>query len=50
MDVANVLTKHTNDIAALSDEDGVRVEIAADKRREAIRAAQAKAKGKEVDA
>jgi recombination protein RecT len=44
MDVANVLTKHTNDIAALTDADGVRVEIAASKRRESIRAAQAKAK------
>jgi recombination protein RecT len=44
MDVARILTKHQNDIAAMLDADGARVEIAADKRRNAIRAEQAKAK------
>lgn len=40
MDVARVLDRHANDIQALSDEDAVRVEVAADKRRAAIRAEQ----------
>jgi hypothetical protein len=44
MDVARILSKHELDIAAMLDADGVRVEIAADKRRNAIRAEQAKAK------
>jgi hypothetical protein len=44
MDVARILSKHELDIAAMLDADGARVEIAADKRRNAIRAEQAKAK------
>jgi hypothetical protein len=44
MDVARILTKHELDIAAMLDEDAVRVEVAADKRRQAIRAEQEQAK------
>lgn len=44
MDVQRVLTKNTNDIAAMPDEQQVQIEIAADKRRNAIRAEQARAK------
>lgn len=40
MDVNRVLTKYANDIGAMPDEFGVKVEIAADKRRQEIRAAQ----------
>jgi hypothetical protein len=40
MDVSRVLTKHELDITAMLDEDAVRVEVAADQRRQAIRAAQ----------
>jgi recombination protein RecT len=47
MDIARVLTKHELDITALADEDAVRVEVAADKKRNAIREEQAKAKGKQ---
>jgi recombination protein RecT len=46
MDVGRVLTRHELDMQAMLDEDAVRVEVAADKRRNAIREEQAKAKGK----
>jgi recombinational DNA repair protein RecT len=46
MDVSRVLTRHELDMQAMLDEDAVRVEVAADKRRNAIREEQAKAKGK----
>jgi hypothetical protein len=49
MDVAGILTRSTVDISAMRDEDRVRVEIAADKRRAEIRAEQAKAKGEVVE-
>lgn len=42
MDVAGILTSYTLDIAALADEDAVRVGVAADKRRNAIRASREK--------
>ena len=44
LDVAAVLNRHSNDIAAMLPEDGARVEIAADKRRQQIRAEQKAAK------
>jgi hypothetical protein len=44
MDVAAILNREAMDIAALSDGDAVRVESAADKRRNEIREQQAKAK------
>jgi hypothetical protein len=44
MDVAGILTRATLDMSTMRDEDAVRVEIAADKRRAEIRAEQAKAK------
>ena len=47
LDVATVLNRHANDIGAMLDEDAVRVEVAADKRRQAIRAAQKGAKAEE---
>jgi hypothetical protein len=47
MDVATILNANELDIAALRDEDAVRVEIAAARRRNAIREAQAKGKAKE---
>jgi hypothetical protein len=46
MDVARVLTKHELDIAAMLDADAVRVEVAADQRRNAIRKEQDAAKAK----
>lgn len=48
MDVARVLTAHQLDIGAMLDEDAVRVEVAADKRRNEIRKEQAKAKATEA--
>lgn len=44
MDVQRILTRHDLDMQSMLDEDAVRVEVAADKRRQAIRAEQAKAK------
>jgi hypothetical protein len=44
MDVTRILTKHELDMQAMLDADAVRVEVAADKRRNAIRAEQEKAK------
>jgi hypothetical protein len=44
MDVAGILTRSALDMQAMLDEDAVRVEIAADRRRNEIRAQQAKAK------
>jgi recombination protein RecT len=48
MDVSRIMTKHELDLAAMLDEDAVRVEIAADKRRNAIRKEQEAAKAKEA--
>jgi len=49
MDVAGILNREQLDIAAMPDEQAVRVEIAADQRRNAIRAEQAAAKAKESE-
>jgi recombination protein RecT len=49
LDVAAVLNRHAADMSAMLDEDAVRVEVAADKRRQAIRAAQKGAKAEEVE-
>jgi hypothetical protein len=42
MDVASILNRHALDMQSMLDEDAVRIEVAADKRRNAIRAEQAK--------
>jgi GTP-binding protein EngB required for normal cell division len=48
LDVSTLMGEREKDIAAMLPEDGVRVEVAADKRRKAeIREQQAKAKAKE---
>jgi recombination protein RecT len=44
LDVAAVLNRHAADMAAMLDEDAVRIEIAADKRKAEIRAEQTKTK------
>jgi hypothetical protein len=48
MDVSRILSKHELDLAAMRDEDAVRVEVAADKRRKAIRDEQEAARVKEA--
>jgi recombination protein RecT len=48
LDVGTILTAHDLDLASMLDEDAVRVEVAADQRRNAIRAAREKAGAKEA--
>jgi recombination protein RecT len=47
LDISTLMGEREKDIAAMLPEDGVRVEVAADKRKAAIREQQAKAKAKE---
>jgi hypothetical protein len=48
LDVGTILTAHDLDLASMLEEDAVRVEVAADQRRTAIRAAREKAGAKEA--
>jgi recombination protein RecT len=48
MDVSRILSKHELDLAAMRDDDAIRVEVAADKRRKAIRDEQEAARVKEA--
>jgi recombination protein RecT len=48
LDVGTILTAHDLDLASMLEEDAVRVEVAADQRRNAIRAAREKAGAKEA--
>jgi hypothetical protein len=48
MDVSRILSKHELDLAAMRDEDAIRVEVAADRRRKAIRDEQEAARVKEA--
>jgi hypothetical protein len=48
MDVTSILASHETDIEAMRDDDAIRVEVAADKRRKAIRDEQEAARVKEA--
>jgi energy-coupling factor transporter ATP-binding protein EcfA2 len=48
LDVTALVNRHKDDIAAMPDELGVKIEVAADKRRKAIEAERAKAGAKEA--
>lgn len=49
MDVGTILAKHATDIEAMPDELGVKIEVAADKRRKAIESTRSKGAVEEVE-